>query len=134
LVESGNADAAAAERRAAELAAEAQRALRKAKVLASGGFPEDAPVLLAKVLQTAAAARMVEHAELPAGVSSASDTDVRRLVERGDFPADVLAILDASQPSAGVPALDRLNALIAAAEQVLAAMGRSTTEPGLRAA
>ena len=36
-------------------ALEAQRALRMAKVLASGGFPEEAPALLAKVLQKAAA-------------------------------------------------------------------------------
>jgi hypothetical protein len=137
LAESGSDADVAADRRAAELAAEAQRTLRMAKVLASGGFPEEAPALLAKVVQTAAAARMAERAELPTSVSSASDTDVRRLVERGDLPAEVLAVLDASQPSAGVPALDKLNALVAAADQVLAATGHGVergAEPSLQAA
>jgi hypothetical protein len=124
----------APDQRAGELMAEAQRMLRKAKVLASGGFPEEAPVLLANVLQKAAAARMAERSELPAGASAASDTDIRRLVEHGEFPQEALAILDAGQPSAAAPAADSLNALVAAAEQVLAAAGRETAEPTLRAA
>jgi superfamily II DNA or RNA helicase len=124
-------------RRAGELLAAAQRTLRKAKVLASGGFPEEAPVLLADVLQKAAAARMSERSELPAGASSASDTDIRRLVERGEFPQEALAILDAGQPSAGAPAAESLDALVAAAEQILTAVGRDievAVEPSLRAA
>jgi SNF2 domain-containing protein/helicase-like protein len=123
--------------RAADLAAEAQRTLRMAKVLASGGFPEEAPPLLAKVLQKAAAARMAERSELPAGASAASDTDIRRLVERGEFPADVLDILDASQPSAGPATPDRISALVATAERILTAIGPETDvvgELGLRAA
>jgi hypothetical protein len=137
LAELGGADAEAVDGRARELVAEAQRSLRKAKVLASGGFPEDVPPLLANVLQTATAAWMAERGELPAGVSRASDADVRRLAERGDILADALVILDSSQPSAGVPALERLNALVAAAEQVLAAMGRGVergAEPSRQAA
>jgi hypothetical protein len=131
------ADAPAPDRRAAELAAEAQRTLRMAKVLASGGFPEEAPMLLAKAVQKAAAARMVERSELPAGGSGASDTDIRRLVERGEFPADALAILDAGQPSAGTPAPDGLNALVSTAERVLSMVGCKPdvmTEPSLQAA
>jgi hypothetical protein len=131
------AGAAVPDTRAADLAAEAQRTLRMAKVLASGGFPEEAPPLLAKVLQKAAAARMAERSELPAGASAASDTEIRRLVERGDFPADALDILDASQPSAGLATLDRMNALVATAEQILTAIGRHTeaaAEPSLQAA
>jgi hypothetical protein len=111
--------------------------LRKAKLLASGGFPEEAPALLATAVQKAAAARMAERSELAAGMSSASDTDVRRLVERGEFSAEVLAILDASQPSAGTPELEVLNALVATAEQAVAALGRDrdgTAEQTLRAA
>jgi hypothetical protein len=128
-------DALAPDQRSGELMAEAQRALRMAKVLASGGFPEEAPVLLAKMLQKAGAARMAERAELPAGASTASDTDIRRLVERGEFPADVLAILDASQPSAGPPASNIIDALVSTAEQVLTALGhRVAAEPSLRAA
>jgi hypothetical protein len=128
------ADAPASDRRAEELAAEAQRTLRMAKVLACGGFPEEAPALLAKAVQKAAAARMAERAELPAGVSSASDTDVRRLMERGDLPADVFAILEAGQPSAGAPAPDVLDGLVAAAERALAAVECRVAEPSLRAA
>ncbi len=123
--------------RAAELMAEAQRALRMAKVLAAGGFPEEVPVLLAKVVQTAAGARLAERAELPAGASRASDTDLRRLVGRGEFPATVLAILDASQPSAGPPQPDSLQALVAAAEQILSPARHDADQagkPSLRAA
>jgi hypothetical protein len=125
----------APDQRTGQLMAEAQRALRMARVLASGGFPDEAPALLAKVLQKAGAARMAEQAVLPAGVSSASDTDIRRLVERGELPRDALAILDASQPSAGPPAPHSVNALCATAEQILAATGhRVPAEPSLRAA
>jgi hypothetical protein len=130
-----DADTLAPGRRGEELMAEAQRTLRKAKVLASGGFPDEVPALLAQAVQKAVAVRMAERAELPAGASSASDTDVRRLVERGEFSAEVLAILDTSQPSAGAPAPDVLTGLVAAAERMLAVFGRDVTaEPSLRAA
>jgi hypothetical protein len=129
------ADAPAPDQRSGPLIEEARRALRMARVLASGGFPEEAPALLAKAVQKAAAARMAERSELPAGASTASDTDVRRLVERGEFPAGALAILDASQPSAGPPAPDGINALVAAAEQILMAIGRQVqAEVSLHAA
>jgi SNF2-related domain/Helicase conserved C-terminal domain len=125
----------APDQRSGQLTAEAQRTLRMAKVLACGGFPEEAPALLAKVLQKAGAARMAERAELPAGASTASITDIRRLVERGEFPPDALAILDAGQPSAAPLAPDGVNALVATAEQILTAIGRNVpAEPSLRAA
>src|SRR5258708_12329299 len=105
------------------------------KVLGGGGLGEEAPGLLAKVLQKAGAGRMAERPELPAGASTASDTDIRRLVERGEFPAEALAILDASQPSAGPPAPDGINAVVSTAEQILMAIGRDVlAEPSLRAA
>src|SRR5262249_31346101 len=107
-----HAGAPAPDQRAGRLIEEAKRSLRMAKVLASGGLPEEAPALLAKVLQKAGAARMAERAELPAGAFIASDADIRRLIERGEFPAEALAILDASQPSAGPAAADGINALI----------------------
>jgi hypothetical protein len=128
-------DAPAADQRSGHLIGEAQRALRMARVLASGGFPEEAPALLAKVLQKAGAARMAERAELPAGAAIASDMDIRRLVERGEFPPDALAILDASQPSAEPPAPDVISALVSTVEQILMAVGRDVpAEPSLRAA
>ena len=133
LTEQGT-DAPAPDQRFGQLMAEAQRALRMAKVLASGGFPEEAPALLAKVLQKAGAARMAERSELPAGASTATDMDIRRLVERGEFPADALAILDAGQPSSEPPADDMIDALVSTAEQILAAVGHVPAEPSLRAA
>jgi SNF2 domain-containing protein/helicase-like protein len=129
------AEAPAPDQRSGHLTEEAQRALRMAKVLASGGFPEEAPALLAKAVQKAGAARLADRSELPAGASTASDTDIRRLVERGEFPAGALAILDASQPSAGPPAPDGVNALVSTAEQILTAAGREVpAQPSLRAA
>jgi len=134
LIEPGP-DTPAPDQRSEHLIGEAQRALRMAKVLASGGFPEEAPALLAKVLQKAGAARMADRTELPAGAATASDTDIRRLVERGEFPADALAILDASHPSAGPPAPDIITALVSTAEQILMAVGPPVpAQPSLRAA
>jgi hypothetical protein len=129
------ADAAAPDQRSGHLIEEARRALRMAKVLASGGFPEEAPALLAKVVQKACAARMAELQELPPGASTASDTDVKRLVERGGFPAAALAILDAGQPSARPFAPEGISALVAVAEQIVAAIGQDhPTQLSLRAA
>src|SRR5579883_1684822 len=129
------AEAPVPDQRSERLIEDAQRALRMAKVLSSGGFPEEAPALLAKAVQKAGAARMADRRELPAGAAAASDTDIRRLVERGDFPAGSLAILDASQPSAGPPAPEAINALVTAAEQILMAIGRQEpAQPSLRAA
>ncbi len=129
------AEAPVPDQRSERLIEDAQRALRMAKVLSSGGFPEEAPALLAKAVQKAGAARMADRRELPAGAAAASDTDIRRLVERGDFPAGALAILDASQPSAGPPAPEAINALVTAAEQILMAIGRQEpAQPSLRAA
>jgi hypothetical protein len=136
LMEQG-ASAPVPDQRAEELMAEAQRMLRMAKVLASGGFPEEAPMLLAKVVRKAAAARMAERSELPAGASAASDTDIRRMAELGAFPPNALAILDGSQPSAGLPTPDRVSALVAMAEQIFAVIARdieSVAEPSQRAA
>jgi SNF2-related domain/Helicase conserved C-terminal domain len=130
-----HADAPAPDRRAEELMTEANRMLRKAKVLASGGFPEEVPLLLAKVLQKVAAALMAERSELPAGASAASDTDIRRLVERSEFPHDAIALLDASQPSAELPDPDGLSALFSTAEQILASKGdHHAAVPSLQAA
>jgi hypothetical protein len=128
-------DIAAPDQRSGQLLAEAERALRMAKVLASGGFPEEMPALLAKVVQKAGAARMVERRELLAGALTATDMDIRRLVERGDFPPDALAILDASQPSADPSDEGVIDGLVATAEQILTAVGyRVPAKPSLRAA
>jgi hypothetical protein len=93
------------------------------KVLVSDGFSEEAPALLAKALQKAGAAQMAERAELHAGAWAATDADIRALVQRGALPRDALAILDASQPSAGFLSVHRVNALVLAMDNVLTAIG-----------
>jgi hypothetical protein len=109
--------------RGADLMAEAERALRMAKVLAAGGFPEEAPALLAKVLAKAAAARLADCGELPAAASTVADADIRRLVERKVMPTDAQQLLDATQPSAGCPDPATIVQLFAAADRVLAMSG-----------
>jgi hypothetical protein len=111
------------DQRSGQLLAEAQRTLRMAKVLVSGGFPEEAPALLAKALQKAGAAQMAERAELHTAASAATDADIRALVQRGVLPGDALAILDASQPSAGLLSVDRVNAFVLTMDNVLTAIG-----------
>jgi hypothetical protein len=116
------AQSASSEQRAAQLMGEAQRALRMAKVLASGGFPEEVPALLAKVLQKAGAARMAERAELSAGSSAATDADIRRLVDCDALPVDALAILDASRLSSALPSGHAIRALATVAERFMVAI------------
>jgi SNF2-related domain/Helicase conserved C-terminal domain len=111
------------DQRSTQLVAEAQRTLRMAKLLATGGFPEEVPTLLAKALQKAAAAQMAERGELHAAAPAATDADIRRLVQRGALPSDALAIVDASQPSAGPLSVDHINGLVLAMDHVLTAIG-----------
>lgn len=105
--------------------AEADKALRMAKVLAAGGFPEEAPALLAKALEKTAAALMSVRGE------SANDTagaDVRYLVERNVLGAEALDLLDAAQPDAALP---EVATLLSTAGRILAEAARN--EPKLRA-
>ena len=116
--------------RAPQFMDEAERALRMAKVLATGGFPEEAPLLLAKALQKACAALMTECAELSAGATAASDSDIRRLIERKAVPLEAQAILDAIQSNVVPADSEDIGALLASAERCLAAIGA----PGVRLA
>ena len=58
------------EARGAQAILEADRALRMAKTLADGGFPEEAPALLAKSLRAMTAALLAARGETPAGVDN----------------------------------------------------------------
>jgi len=69
--------------RADELRRNAERWLRMARVLATGGFPEEALPLVAKAVSTGAAAKLAALGELAAGAASATPAQVRQLVERG---------------------------------------------------
>ncbi|MCC6780968.1 MAG: DEAD/DEAH box helicase, partial [Hyphomicrobiales bacterium] len=69
--------------RTVTLRAEADRTLRMARVLAGGGFAEEASSLVAKVIGIAAAAALAARGELAAGASVATPDQVRDLVGRG---------------------------------------------------
>jgi hypothetical protein len=108
--------------RAAELRRQAERSLRMARVLAAGGFAEEALPLLATTLGTAAAARLATLGELPAGVSLASLDQVRDLADRGALPREALTVLTALWPASGSPAGSGLEHLFEPAAQVLTAL------------
>ena len=86
---------AAPDGRGSQAVAEADRALRMAKTLTDGGFPEEAPALLAKSLHAMAAALMAARGESASGASGAGNADIRRLVDCGSLPAQALVLLDA---------------------------------------
>ncbi len=79
--------------RAAELRGEAERSLRMARVLAAGGFLEEALPLIAKAIGIGAAARLAALGEIAAGVSIATPAQVRDLVDRGILAAQAEAAL-----------------------------------------
>ena len=114
--------------RASRAMAEADRALRMAKTLAAGGFPEEAPPLLARSLRA-----MVEALTAARGAASdvGSDAEIRGLIERGALPPEALSVLEAvGEDAAGAGA--NLDPMFAATARVMAAIRRN--EPGLAAA
>jgi hypothetical protein len=117
-----NRDAGPLDRRAGDLKAEAERALRMAKVLASGGFPEEAAMPLVKAVQKAGAALMAERAELAAGTLVATDADIRRLVEKKALPIEALDVLAANRSDAKPADTGKIDALLPVMEHVLAAL------------
>ena len=72
-----------------------------ARVLAAGGFPEEALPLIAKAIGIGAAARLAALGELPAGVSIATPAQIRDLVDRGAFAPQAEAALSALWSAAG---------------------------------
>ncbi|MGA7786795.1 MAG: DEAD/DEAH box helicase [Xanthobacteraceae bacterium] len=107
--------------------AEADRLLKMAKVLAAGGFAEEAPQLLAKSLRGMAVALAAKRAATPAAFRA--DGDIRRLIDEAALPAEALTILDAAN-GAGMPrTASAVEPLIAATARILATIMRN--EPGL---
>jgi superfamily II DNA or RNA helicase len=96
-------DGGATRARAMELRAQAERVVRKAQVLSAGGFPEEAPALLARAIGLAGAARLALLDELPDDASAASPLQIKELAERRLLPVEAAATLDvltaAAQPS-----------------------------------
>jgi hypothetical protein len=115
-------EARSARARALELSAEADRALRMARVLAGGGFNEEAPMLLAKAVRKAAAAHLAGRAELSATSASASDHEIRTLIDCGALPATASTVLDAIDSLAPLPGAADIEPLLATTEAVLAAV------------
>jgi superfamily II DNA or RNA helicase len=106
--------------RATELRGQAERTLRMARLLATGGFPEEAQPLIAKAIGQSAAARLSALGELPDGIALATPAQIRALVERGALPPQAADALDLP-PTAGTPSGAEMGELLDAAALVLAA-------------
>jgi hypothetical protein len=117
--------------RGAEAIAEADRALRMAKILADGGFPEEAPALLAKSLHAMTAALVAARGEAPAGAPNPANADIRRLVDCGALPSEALALLDATRSVSSAATMDDVAPLLSSTTRILTAIGRN--EPSLTA-
>ena len=110
------------EARTAELRAQAERSLRMARVLAAGGFAEEALPPLAKSVAVAAGALLAARAGLAAGAVMATPAQLRDLVERGALPGPADAVIAALWPPVGAPAIADVASLIEAAAVVLAGL------------
>jgi hypothetical protein len=113
--------AAGSATRAAELRGRAERTLRMARVLAAGGFPEEALPLIAKAIGQGAAARLSSLGELSDGTAMATPAQIRALVERGALPPQAVDALAHLSPAVGTPRAAEVAELLDAAAQVLAA-------------
>jgi hypothetical protein len=115
------------ERKGIAAMAEADRTLRMAKVLAAGGFREEARPILAKSIRSMAMALNSIH-----GASSSdagSDAEIQRLVELAALPPEALTILDAVRPD-GVPVdVGDIEPLLAATTRILVSIRKN--EPSL---
>ena len=109
--------------RAAALRAQADRALRKAQVLATGGFPEEAPPLLLEAIAHGVAARLALLGELAADTSAATPAQIRDLVERKALPLQVLAALETVTQLADGPTSSEVENLLRQTAQALAYCG-----------
>jgi superfamily II DNA or RNA helicase len=109
--------------RAAELRSQAERQLRKAQVLATGGFPEEVAPLIAQSIGHAAAARLALLGELAAGTTSATPAEVCDLVARQQLPARAVELIDKSSATAS-PSGDGAERLLAAAAEIISTCTR----------
>jgi hypothetical protein len=92
--------------RLTQLRGEAERALRMARVLAGGGFPDEALPLIAKAIGVGAAARLASLGQLAAGATMATPAQMRDLVERGALAPQAETALSALRSPAGGVAAD----------------------------
>jgi hypothetical protein len=111
----------AAKARSLALRGQAKRALRMARVLAEGGFPEEALPLLDKAIRHGGAAKLAETAQLDADVAMATPTQIRELVDRKALPLQAIATLDVVAAAAGAPSGAEVDRLLDATAEALAA-------------
>jgi hypothetical protein len=114
--------------RATELRRMAERSLGMARVLAAGGFTEEALPLIGKAVGAGAAARLADLGELAAGASIAGAAHIRDLVGRGLLPRGAEMALAAFQPQRPAGGAHEIAELISLIEtDVLASAGRVET-------
>ena len=111
----------AAKARSAALLGQAERALRMARVLAAGGFPEEAPPLLVKAIGHGGAARLAALGELPADVTMATHAQIRELIDRKALPFQSMATLDVLAAAVGTPSGTEVERLLEATAEALSA-------------
>jgi superfamily II DNA or RNA helicase len=114
--------------RATELRSEAERSLRMARVLAAGGFPEEALPLIAKAIGIGAAARLAALGELAAGVAMATPAQVRDLVDRGILAAQAEAALSDLWSVASGRTVADVESLIGMGTLAIAGLDESNTK------
>jgi len=100
---------------------QADRALRMARVLAAGGFPEEAGPQLANAIGFAASARLAVLGELSAEAAPVTPEQIRALVGRASLPVPALAIIEELAVAAGKPSAPGFERLLKATEEVLSA-------------
>ncbi|MDX2159127.1 MAG: DEAD/DEAH box helicase [Hyphomicrobiaceae bacterium] len=109
--------------RAADLKSQAERQLRKAQVLATGGFPEEVTPLIAQSIGHAAAARLALLGELAADTTSATPAEVCDLVARQQLPARAAELIDKSSATTS-PTGEGAERLLAAAAEIISTCTR----------
>jgi hypothetical protein len=105
--------------RMAALRDQADRALRMARVLTAGGFPEEAGSQLANAIGFGASARLAMIGELSAETVAATPEQIRSLVNRETLPVRALATIDELAAASGTASGFAIERLLKATEEVL---------------
>jgi hypothetical protein len=114
--------------RAKELRTEAERALRKAQILAAGGFSEDAPVLLSRAIGHAVAARLALDGEPQDDGAIAEPAQIRELIDRKALPQQAWATLKSLSAAERCVSDVDVTHLLKATADVLASCALGQTE------
>jgi superfamily II DNA or RNA helicase len=104
--------------RLAALRGEAERSLRMARVLAAGGFPEEARPMLAKAIQHGAAVMLAARGELQADATAATTAQIRSLIDSNAIPEHAAATLGAIM--SGASSATGIDQLLTATGEVVA--------------